>query len=125
VSEIIVSYPAKLELRGRMHATTPEAAAIQAAALKAALQEVTDAVEKYTKVSLQHAGAADLERLGEVSELEINMLVKSRNLDRVVRGPVTMMFAHFENVSTFFIGFLQAGRLIALSHRRSSPPVLG
>lgn len=92
-----------------MHATTPEAAADQAAVLKAALQEATDAIDKYTKISVQNAGKTGLDHLGEVSQCQINMQASVRKLDLAVRGPVTMIFSHFENVGSFLQGYLELG----------------
>jgi hypothetical protein len=82
-------------------ASTPEMAAHQAAVVDRALQDVISAAETYAKLSVQNAGATSLSEVGEVSQSQIDLIASVRVLDRTVRGPVTMLFSHLENVSIF------------------------
>jgi len=73
-------------------------------AVKEALKDVTAAADQYYKLSAQSAGQNGVRRdgvnsAGELTVSHNQLFVKAMQLVRAIRGPVDMLFAHFENVS--------------------------
>jgi hypothetical protein len=79
---------------------TPEIVAQENAAIQQALEEVRLAAEQHAQVSTKNAGKTGITESGEVSESHRELFLKSHKLMRAVRGPVDMIFSHFENVRT-------------------------
>ena len=64
-----------------------------------ALKDVTAAVEKYTAIVPTNAENASVTEKAEVSDAQTAMFRETTKLLLAVRGPVDMIFSHFENVS--------------------------
>jgi hypothetical protein len=75
-----------------------EAAAQQIAAITKALEDVTKDLKLYSSVIGN--GGTDLESIGKVSESHTSLIASVRCLNRAARGPVDMVFAQIEAVST-------------------------
>lgn len=72
-------------------------------AIKKALADVTTAADHYSKLSARSAGQNGVLRdgvnsAGELTVSHNDLFVKAMQLVRAVRGPVDMLFAHFEHV---------------------------
>lgn len=80
-------------------ANTPETIAQQNAAIKQALDETNALAEMYSKISSAHAGASGTQEPGEIGKAHTALSLQTAKLLRTVRGPVDMVFSHFENVS--------------------------
>jgi hypothetical protein len=79
-------------------ANTAEAIAQQNAAIQQALKETSALAEEYAKISSKYAGASGIQESGEVSQAHTALSQQTAKLVRTVRGPVDMLFYHFENV---------------------------
>lgn len=79
-------------------ANTPETIAQQNTAIKQALEETNALAERYSKISSRHADTS-IQEPGEIGEVHTALSLQTAKLLRTVRGPVDMIFSHFENVS--------------------------
>lgn len=75
-------------------ATAPEDAIMKA------LADVTTAADQYSKLSAGQNGVLrdGVNSAGELTVSHNDLFVKSMQLVRAIRGPVDMLFAHFEHV---------------------------
>ena len=79
-------------------ATTPDDG------IKKALVDVTAAADRYIKLSARSAGQAGISRdgvhsAGELTVSHNELLMNATQLVRAIRGPVDMLFTHFEHES--------------------------
>jgi len=79
---------------------TADSVAAEIAALKHSLTEVTAAVNEYAELAVQNVGNKDVMASGSVKQSHKDLFLKTNKLLRTVRGPVDMVTAHLENVST-------------------------
>lgn len=73
-------------------------------AISKALEDVTAAADRYSKLSAQSVAQNGVVRdgvnsAGRLTVSHNQLFVKAMQLVRTIRGPVDMLFAHFENVS--------------------------
>lgn len=80
---------------------TPESVAQEIASLKRMLASVSEAIDSYAEIATKNVGKKDLEALGEVSESHTSLFMVANELLRTVRGPLDMVFSHFENVRSY------------------------
>jgi hypothetical protein len=78
---------------------TVDSVAAEIAALKHSLREVAAAINKYADLAVQNVENKDVTASGSVSQSHKDLLLKTNNLLRTVRGPVDMVISHLENVS--------------------------
>ena len=80
-------------------------------AIKKALKDVTTAADQYAKLSERSGGDNGVVRdgvnsAGELTVSHNELSVKALQLICAIRGPVDMLFAHFENVSLHSPGLI-------------------
>jgi len=78
-----------------------EAKLQQIAAITKSLEEVTKDLKSYSAVI--ENGGSDLEAIGKSSQAHTDLIASVRSLNRAARGPVDMVFAQIEAVSTRFV----------------------
>lgn len=79
-------------------ANTPETTSEQNAAIKQVLEETNALAEKYFKISSKHANGG-IQEPADIGEVHTALSLQTAKLLRTIRGPVDMIFSHFENVS--------------------------
>jgi hypothetical protein len=79
---------------------TPESVAAEISALKQSLSEVSTAIDAYAEIATQNVGNKDSKALGEVKESHKALFLKTNALLMTARGPVDMLMANIEKVST-------------------------
>lgn len=105
--------------------TMAHSATAQDDAIKEALKDVTGAADQYYKLSAQSAGQSGVLRdgvnsAGDLTVLHNQLFVKAMQLVRAIRGPVDMLFAHFENVSCITMNSIEPRfPLFSMSSKRS------
>lgn len=85
---------------GRIFNMDKETATRQIAAITQALEDVTKDLKAYASVIENGSDGKDLESIGKVSQSHTDLVASVRSLNRAARGPVDMIFAQIENVST-------------------------
>ncbi|KAF2837272.1 o-methyltransferas-like protein [Patellaria atrata CBS 101060] len=78
---------------------TPDAVAQQNAAIQASLEHFTSGVKSYSHISTQNAGKTGIQESCEVAAAHTSLVLDAVNLLRAVKGPVDMVFSHFENAA--------------------------
>ena len=79
-------------------ANTAESIAQQNAPIQQALKETSALAQEYSKISSKYADATGIRESGEVSQAHTALFLQTAKLLRTVRGPVDMIYSHFENV---------------------------
>jgi len=72
----------------------------QNAAVKATLQELTAAAEEFSSVCEQNAELAGVSEAGKVAQSHLKLMNSMQKMRAAVYGPMNMVTAHFEEVST-------------------------
>jgi hypothetical protein len=79
---------------------TTSTVAEEIAALRQTLKKVSSAIDSYSEIATRNAGDTGITASGEVSEAHTALYMEAHGLLRIARGPVDMVFSHFENVSS-------------------------
>jgi hypothetical protein len=77
---------------------TAESVSQEVAALKQILAQVSAAIDNYAEIATKNVGQKSIEASGEVSDLKTVLFMETHKLMRTARGPLNMVFSHFENV---------------------------
>jgi hypothetical protein len=82
-------------------AKTPQTVAQEDAAIQKALEDVRLAADEFSQISSKNAGKTGTVESGQVSESHRALFMKSYSLLRTIRGPVDMIWSHFESVRIY------------------------
>lgn len=78
---------------------TAQSIAERVASLKGMLSQVSTAIDHYAEIATKNVGARSIAQSGEIAEAHTALFMETNKLLRGVRGPLDMVFTHFENVS--------------------------
>jgi hypothetical protein len=87
---------------------TESAVAEEIAALRQTLSKVSSAIDSYAEIATRNVGDKSIAASGEVNEAHTALYMEARELLTTVRGPVDMVFSHFENVSSLYLEEINA-----------------
>ncbi|QSZ29967.1 hypothetical protein DSL72_004485 [Monilinia vaccinii-corymbosi] len=76
---------------------SPESLSQDIATMREQLKKVSCAIDTYEAVATQNLGKRDIRCRGETGEKHVDLFMETKRLIKVVRGPVDMVFTHFEN----------------------------
>lgn len=79
---------------------TLEAVAQENASIQEALEEAFAAATAYADINIDNVGKPGISEIGDVSQAQRTLVTKANKLLQAARGPVNMIFSHFENVRT-------------------------
>jgi hypothetical protein len=86
---------------------TPDSVAREIEAIRHALAVVSAAVDRYAEIATQNVGQTSPTDSCEVGASHTALFMETHKLLRVARGPVDMVYSHFENVRVFLIFLLR------------------
>lgn len=70
-------------------------------AIKAQLQSLTEAVDAYSGTFEKNISSDDLEAIGQISQCQVAMVERVKQMQSAIYGPLNMIMLHYEEVRPY------------------------